>query len=405
MTASTSARDISTSGAPAGTVRSGLGRTGIDVELVGFTEFAEVWARLDGLEGSTFQSPLWLSCWYETFKTRADITPFLVIVSEPGGQTLLALPLIRRQVGGLQVFESPDLGVTDYAAPLVRRSGLSRLPPPSVLWEEIKACLAGADLLHLERLPPLVAGMPNPLFGHPAARKNRLSAWQLPLGPCWQEYFRSLSPKMQEKLKKMGRKFGRAPMPERHLVTTVPEALAVLADLERLQAERIGRKGLDYHLDQPAIRLFYRRLVEKGLPQGRIQMTVLRSEGKTIAANFAAMSGNELIYLRVANEFGDWARHALGLLVTEFAVAEAQKKGVRTFDFTMGNYDYKRRFGAVEMPLEDLVLPLGWRGWPNAIGWHIRHWASRSPMVRRICGKLMPEPARDEPGQPGCHET
>lgn len=375
----------------------------LSYRTIAFSDFDTVSHLLDGLEGSTFQSPFWLSAWFRALGDVEGLDRFLVLVEDQAGLPLLALPLVRRVLNNVRVIEAPDLGVSDYAAPLVRRSALGSLPHPELLWERIKAMLPPADLLHFCRQPPVIRGMVNPLYGHSAARRNRLNGWVLPLGACWDEYFASLSPKMREKLKKMGRKFDREPCGARKLVTTVDEAMAILDDLERLQGERIERKGLAYHLDEPAVRAFYRTLIKTGLPAGKVQMTALLVEGKTVAANLGVISGNELVYLRVANEFGDWARHALGLVVTELAISEAQRRGIRTFDFTMGNYDYKRRFGAIEMPLQDLVLPLNWRGWPVAIGWHLRAWASTVPLLRRLFGKS--ETNKNEPGKSGCSRS
>ncbi len=38
--------------------------------------------------------------------------------------------------------------------------------------------------------------------------------------------------------------------------------------------------------------------------------------------------------------------------------------GVRSFDFSIGNYAYKRRFGVVPLALVDITAALSWRGWP-----------------------------------------
>ncbi len=360
---------------------------GLDMETLAFSDFSVVEPLLEGLEGSGFQSSFWLSNWFGVLGSRPGIENFMIVIREAGGQVLLVLPMIRRSVRNIRVLEIPDLGVSDYAAPMVRRASVTRLPQGEAFWEWIKPALPSADLLNICRIAPVVSGMPNPLSGHPASRRNRLSGWVLTLSPSWTTYFSSLSRGMRDKLKKMGRKFDRVPGAERRLVATVPEALEAMSDLERLQSERIEQKGLDYCLDRPTMRCFYRRLIEQGLPSGHVQMTRFCVEGQTVAVNFSVLAGQELVYLRVANEFGPWSCYALGLGVTEFAISEAQKRGIRSFDFAMGNYDYKRRFGAVELPLHDLVLPLSWRGWPAAMAWHLRHWASHSPVLRRIFGK------------------
>ncbi|GMA76016.1 hypothetical protein GCM10025880_24330 [Methylorubrum aminovorans] len=40
---------------------------------------------------------------------------------------------------------------------------------------------------------------------------------------------------------------------------------------------------------------------------------------------------------------------------------------MRCVDFSIGNYDYKRRFGTEPLALVDLVAPLGWRGLAPAL--------------------------------------
>lgn len=394
MSISMIARQTSTDSVDAITVPARGGLSSLRVKTVPVHRFRDICHEMDGLEGSAFQSPVWLNAWFDVFGAQPAIECFVQLVEDAQGEILLALPLIRRTMGSTTVIETPDLGVSDYAAPLVRRAALPHLPSGAAMWDLLMPAMPEADLLHIRRIVPVISGMVNPLYGHPAGRQNRLAGWVLPLNAGWETYLGSLSPKMREKLKKMGRKFNRVPNAERRVITDVAEGLSVLKELERLQSQRIETKGLGYHLDEPAICAFYRRLIETGLPDGSVQMTTLLVDGQVVAANFAAVAGQELVYLRVANEFGPWARHALGLLVTEFAIAEAQRKGVRVFDFGMGNYDYKRRFGAVETPLQDLVLPLTWRGWPAAILWYGRYWASQFSLLRRLFGKsrLAPSP-------------
>ena len=52
--------------------------------------------------------------------------------------------------------------------------------------------------------------------------------------------------------------------------------------------------------------------------------------------------------------------------------------GVRTFDFSVGNYDYKRRFGVSDVALVDLTAALSWRGWPVIIRDKLKRWVRRS---------------------------
>lgn len=352
-----------------------------------FSRLEEILPLLEGLDASPFQSPHWLSAWMEVFGGCPGVECFLVTLESAQGVIALALPLVRRREAGLRVLEGPDFGVTDYTAPLIRRAMVDQLPAGDDLLNLIKTALPAADMLRLNRLCPLVQGMANPLYAQPWSQPNRMSGWRLPLPDSWAEYRDSLSARMRDKLAKNGRRFARTPANAITLIHDLDVALAALATLDAMQADRIKDKGLDYHLNAPLQAAFYRRLVEQGITNGRTVMVALRSGDVTVAANFAVRHGTELVYLRVANLFGEWGKLSPGLLATEHLIREEQAAGVRVFDFAMGNYDYKRRFGAEETPLVDLVLPLSLKGWLAALTWHAMRRLSRVSLLRRLTGR------------------
>lgn len=358
-----------------------------EVETQAFHTFEEIRSVLDGLEGTAFQSPNWLSCWLEVFGNDPGVECFLLTIFDESHKVALALPVLRRRDGGVRVIEMIDLGVSDYCAPLLNRRLVARLPQAPALWELLLSAMPEADLLRLERQCPFIQDLPNPLFAHPRAVPNRLAGWRMSLPDTWDAYKATLSESMREKLARNGRRFARAPETGITSLETIGKALEAFAELERMQEERIQEKGLDYHLNAPKVASFYRRLIEAGLTRGETIMVAMQGGSETVAVNFAVRSGEEAMLLRVTNRFGDWARMTPGLLATEFVIREAQARGVRFFDFGMGSYDYKRRFGAKEKPLMDLVLPLSPRGWPKAVLWHAHYRLSRNPLLRRLTGR------------------
>lgn len=361
--------------------------------LHAFRKLEEILPLLDGLESTVFQSRHWLACWLDVFGKDPDIECFLLTVENDRQMVVLALPLVRRIKGGIRVIEFTDLGVSDYAAPLLRRDALAGLPEKDRLWALILDALPTADLLCLERLCPFVQDMPNPLHAHPWARRNRISGWRLPLPETWESCQASMSPKTRDNLAKTGRRFSKIPNSCIAAVANIEEGLSALGELERMQEDRIQEKGLAYFLNDSRCRTFYRRLVETGIESGRTLMARMQVEDETVAVNFAVQTGVETVYLRVANRFGEFAKLSLGNLVTEFLIREAHGRKSQVFDFGMGYYEYKRRFGATEAPLMDLVLPLSIRGWPHALLWHARYRLSRSTVLRKLTGRsLLNEP-------------
>lgn len=70
--------------------------------------------------------------------------------------------------------------------------------------------------------------------------------------------------------------------------------------------------------------------------------------------------------------------------------------GVRTFDLSVGNYAFKRRFGAVPLPLTDVSIALGWRGTPYALRDHSAQRLRRYPWLAERVGRLLGKLSRDE---------
>lgn len=344
-------------------------------------------ACMAGLEGGVCQSPLWLESWLSVFGQSEGTEAFFVLLRDRANEVRLALPLAKRQERSLAIIEAMDFGVSDYAAPLLRRKGHAELPQGDALWPLITAALPEADVLRLERMAPMTAGMENPLYEHPRSRISRLAGWVSPGITNWDEFFAGLSSKQRDNAGKNKRRFLRQPGASIRIIEEPAEGLAALECLDAFQKARIGDKGLDFNLDRPDIAAFYRALVLRGMADGKALIVEMRAGEEIVAVNFSVLAGQEALYLRVGNQFGEWSKMSPGVMVTELAIEEAIRRGVRDFDFGMGDYIYKRRLGAREYLLRDLVLPLSLRGAPHALLWHARAWASRSPLVRRLTGR------------------
>jgi CelD/BcsL family acetyltransferase involved in cellulose biosynthesis len=78
-------------------------------------------------------------------------------------------------------------------------------------------------------------------------------------------------------------------------------------------------------------------------------------------------------------------------------MAALHRDGVRNFDFSIGNYAYKRRFGVAPLPLVDITAALSWRGMPYALrdraARELRGHPRLAGFVGRVVGK---PPSREE---------
>jgi CelD/BcsL family acetyltransferase involved in cellulose biosynthesis len=102
--------------------------------------------------------------------------------------------------------------------------------------------------------------------------------------------------------------------------------------------------------------------------------------------------GAQYALLRTSNAGKQWANCTPGLLCVERTMAALHEQGVRHFDLSIGNYDYKRRFGAKPLPLTDVSIALSWRGAPYALrdrtAQGLRRYPWLAERVRRAVGPL-----------------
>ena len=68
--------------------------------------------------------------------------------------------------------------------------------------------------------------------------------------------------------------------------------------------------------------------------------------GEEIVATLLGIrSGSRYVMVRISNAGGKWSNCSPGRLIIERTMAALHEDGVREFDFSIGNYAYKRRFG------------------------------------------------------------
>jgi CelD/BcsL family acetyltransferase involved in cellulose biosynthesis len=95
--------------------------------------------------------------------------------------------------------------------------------------------------------------------------------------------------------------------------------------------------------------------------------------------------------VRISNAGEKWSNCSPGRLIIERTMAALHKDGVREFDFSIGNYAYKRRFGVAPLPLVDITAALSWRGVPYVLRDRAARELRRHPWlatyVRRAFGK------------------
>jgi CelD/BcsL family acetyltransferase involved in cellulose biosynthesis len=374
---------------------------GFRVEFVHDWKQAE--ARWNDVNHSTpFQDPRWLGAWYEAFAGVDGVEPLIAIVSDVAtSEPAALLPLIRRVQNGIRIVEFADLALTDYNAPMLGSAAPREAKAANTLWRDLLAALrrlpGGADLIRLRKMPADLDGRPNPLALLDGAGPCPLNGNLVTAGDDFDAWRYSLERTVRKELERSWRVFTREPTAEFQIVTDKDDALRVLSTMEVQQGARMQHLGLNFILNDETCAAFYRHLVGENLGSGYAVLSALTVGEEVVAALLGIRSGSRYVMVRISNAGEKWSNCSPGRLIIERTMAALHKDGVRQFDFSIGNYAYKRRFGVVPLALADLTAGLSWRGIPYVLRDRAARALRRHPRlaacVKRVLGR---PPSREE---------
>lgn len=339
----------------------------------GFTcELTACWN--DGVEAlvrnatpeTPFQHHRWLSTWYRTLGSRGDVTPLIVTIRRRGDGALAAvLPLISRAAGRTRAIEFADLDITDYNAPIPGPAS-PQIPEDATAFVAalLEALASHGDVLNLTKMLDRTGGVPNPLTLAGRCTPSMVNGNVLHIQGTWEQHQRGLERRFRKELERSSRVFERDGDNARFVAaTSLDEAMLILTAIEQQQRTRITERGLPYRLDGPLYHNFYETLVAEGLADGYTVVTALMTgEADVVGALLGICDGRSYAMIRLSHASRSWAHCSPGRLVIDRTMHHLHNEGLRRFDFTTGDYDYKTRFAVERVGLHDLREPLSLLG-------------------------------------------
>ena len=368
---------------------------GYRVELM--SDWKQAVARWNDIRPSTpFQHPQWYAAWYDAFAIADGVEPLIAIVTDAStGEQAALLPLIRRRQNNISIVEFADLDLTDYNAPILGPAAPRDARAARVLWRDLRAALrrmqGGVDLVRLRKVPVDLDGRPNPLALLDDAGPCSLNGNVVVTGEDYDAWRYTLEKTVRKELERSWRVFTRDPAASFQIVTDNNEALRILSTTEVQQGTRMQGLGLNFILNDETCAAFYRNLVRGGVGGGYAVVTALKVGDEIVATLLGIRCGARYVMIRISNAGEKWSNCSPGRLIIERTMAALHQDGVREFDFSVGNYAYKRRFGVAPLPLVDISAALGWRGLPHALrdraARELRNHPKLSAGLKRALGK------------------
>ncbi|MDE2061073.1 MAG: GNAT family N-acetyltransferase [Bradyrhizobium sp.] len=362
-------------------------------------EFANDWglvaAWASQCQKTAFQHPLWYGAWYGAFIAAS---PLIATISDTVARRKVALvPLIRRVHHGVRVVEFADLNVTDYNAPLVRPGVTFDMAEARevgrALLEGLRQVPGGADLLRLKKMPGRLAGGINPLALLGRAGSSSLNGNIIETGDDFEAYRTSIK---RLQMSRYWRVFSRHPGAEFRIMRSVDDAVKALDVMDAQQQVRMRTLGLKFVLNDDTHARFYRDLVRGGLTNGYVVVSALTCDEAVVATMLGIRQDDYFVVLRISNAGVRWSHCSPSKLVVERTMAALHERGVRRFDLSVGNYAFKRRFGAVPFPLTDASVALSWRGIPYALRDQAAQGLRRYPWLAQKVGRALGRSSHEE---------
>ena len=368
---------------------------GFRVELV--RDWQQAVARWHDISPSTpFQHPQWYDAWYAAFADAEGVGPLIAVVTDAStGEPAALLPLILRRQDDIAIVEFADLDLTDYNAPILGSAAPRDAKAARALWRSLLSALRRmpdrADLIRLRKVPVDLDGKPNPIALLDAAGPCSLNGNLVTSGENYDAWRYTLEKTVRKELERSWRVFTRDPAASFAIITDTSEALRILSATEVQQGTRMQSLGRNYVLNEETSAAFYRNLVRDGVGSGYALVSALKVGDEVVATLLGIRTGSRYVMIRISNAGEKWSNCSPGRLIIERTMAALHRDGVREFDFSVGNYAYKRRFGVTCLPLLDISAALSWRGWPfalrdRAVG-TLRNHPQLDARLRRVFGK------------------
>ncbi|WP_038972838.1 GNAT family N-acetyltransferase [Bradyrhizobium genomosp. III] len=345
-------------------------------------------SRLNAGHRTAFQHGYWLDAWYKAFH---DFAPLIAMISDAAtGKDIAVVPMVSHIRRGIRIVEFADLGVSDNNAPILALdAALDAAAMDAIslaLVEALRALPDRFDLLRLRKMPAQVGGKPNPLVSLGRIGSSSLNGNVVLLGDDYEDYQASIK-RMQ--MPRCWRVFSRHEGARFEIAADVARAHELLDVTDVQQQARMRQLGSRFVLNDDAHARFYREVARQGVAEGYAVVTALVCDKGIVATAFGVRSGATYYLLRTSHAGNSWSSCSPGLLVAERTMAALHAEGVRRFDLSIGNQDYKRRFGAERVPLTDVSIALSWRGVPFAWRDHAAQGLRRHPAAAALAARAM----------------
>jgi CelD/BcsL family acetyltransferase involved in cellulose biosynthesis len=323
-----------------------------------WTKFAPTWSQLaEASPSSFFLSSDWTETWLEVFGPELD--PSLITLSS-AGQTVGACLITgsRRRLIPLKTISLNAAGESSGDTTYIEYNDLLSAPG----WES-RVAEAIAHLLARERWDELrLAGFCDGeayrvlrhAFEGLDLEEQRHSAYYVDLGEVRRSgsnYASFLRNKTGKRLRQNLRYYESAGPLRLETATNVDSALQMLNEMAGLSQKRLESLARRSVFTSPRFSTFHHRLIERCLPQEKVQLLRVTSGGETVGIVYNLIHRQKVCFYQCGYRYGLEKRLSPGRVTLALAIQHCIEAGYDEFDFLSGELQYKESMSTGSRPV------------------------------------------------------
>lgn len=351
--------------------------TGLSIRCINdpveFSQMEQDWNELVERvpDASIFQTHQWHDCWWRAFGAPHTL---MVMACYDGSRLIALAPMMI-----IAKVEIRFVGCMNHASDYLDFIIDPDYPDAfDLLIAQLFIQLPGWRRIYLTHLPGLAANLPG-LLDFLSQNRLRFTSTLDQRAP-----FRRLGDAQEDQrilnkqsLRRSYNWFNKAGKLE---FRKIHDAAVTLDYLDEFFRQHVTRRAMtiwpsQFHQDEQ--RQFYRTLVDKLSPTGWLRFDAVLFDEKPIAFHFGFEHRNRFLWYKPTFDT-DWANRSPGNVLIRYLLQDSMDRGLKEFDFTVGEEQFKQRFSNCERRNWRVnVFRSAWQQRRHAAIGKLRHWQWR----------------------------
>jgi CelD/BcsL family acetyltransferase involved in cellulose biosynthesis len=333
------------------------------------------WRRFEEFADCTvFQTFDWLSLWQKHIGQRQRVKPAIVVGRFTNNDIAFLLPLCIERHYGLRRLRFLGQDLCDYNAPVLACDFSERVEPERFLtiWQVAEAQLQSDphfrhDWIDFTKMPKTVGSHVNP-FSYLKVTPNASGTHLAHLTGDWEKFYvtkRSSSTRRRDRTKRGHM----AKHGDIRFITArdADDARRTVETLMEQKSRSFARKGIPDLFARPGHREFFLDLATNHTARQLVHISRTEVGATCAATNLALIFGDCYYHVLASYTDSELSAFGPGNLHLREMMAYAIGRGLKRFDFTIGDEPYKLEWSDTDTQLYDLTASVTWLGAPAAL--------------------------------------